>query len=231
LNERVDALEIYTSDECCLRFIGSPALRLEVIDYGTIRERDRINIFDSKTDDGQAGVTAEEIERRIHALRQLYALTFLLEADRVHDIPVSERLSDIDLEQLLSKDERLRLLATGLGSFWVTLGNFTAAGRRAVIAIAGMFYVDGRRALLQHLRAQAESEELDVQKKKMELEFAKADKTLDLLQRIEKIKDPVLKEKVRFALTQNMQTLGAKGDLEVDRNREADTAKRIGPTD
>jgi hypothetical protein len=55
LNERVDALEIYTSDECCLRFIGSPALRLEVIDYGTIRERDRINIFDSKTDDGQAG--------------------------------------------------------------------------------------------------------------------------------------------------------------------------------
>jgi hypothetical protein len=107
----------------------------------------------------------------------LYALTFLLEADRVHDIPVSERLSDIDLEQLLSKDERLRLLATGLGSFWVTLGNFTAAGRRAVIAIAGMFYEDGRRALLQHLRAQAESEELDVQKKKMELEFAKADKT------------------------------------------------------
>jgi len=175
---------------------------VEVNEYGSLRPHIvRINIFDRKTDDGPAGVPAQEIERRIHALRQLYALTFLLEADRIDDVSIAQELSEIDLEQILNDDERLRFLATGVGSFWVTLGNLTDAGKRAIIAIAGMFYEDGRQALLKHLRAQAESAELDVQKKRMELDFAKADKVLDLLDRIEKIRDPAFKATVRSVLT------------------------------
>jgi hypothetical protein len=70
--------------------------------------------------DGEVA-TAQVIEKRLHALRQLYAATFLINAGRADEIANFKQPEREDLEDLLAEDERLFVSAASEGSFDLTL--------------------------------------------------------------------------------------------------------------
>lgn len=86
------------------------------------------------------------------------------------------------LDALLAILRRFRTsLASGLGAFWPA----------------------GREALLRQLEARTRQQELAVEQKKLDLDTQRARSVIDLVQRIEKIKDAKSREKIRSVLLAN----------------------------
>jgi len=117
--------------------------------------------------------TAIVLEKRIHALRQLYATAFLINAGRTQDlVNTLEQSPSADLEtSLLRERDRLFITAASEGSFWITLLTRTKAAFKTLSLIGPMFYDEGRQALLERLRATTELKKLDVKAKQWQISF------------------------------------------------------------
>jgi len=199
-----DSFELGISDAFNLRIQGqfqiflistlnkgeSPPVRLQIIS-------------DSETP------TAEAVEQRIHSLRQLYATAFLINAGRAQEVgEMLTRNPHADLEQALTAQNRLFISAASEGTFWLTVLTKTKAAFKSLLYIAPLFYQEGRQALLENIRATTDLKKLDVKAKEMDLTFQSANRLVDLVQKIEKIKDTQTRQKVRDALSSNAVALG-----------------------
>jgi hypothetical protein len=200
-DEKDGVLHLKTSDEFLLRFSDKDKeIFLSIISHGDAPFY-RIKISTGYTP------SAHEIEIKIRALRQLYALLFLLHAGRAGEI--SKDAQYIDLEQkLLAEKEHLHLTAASIGSFWVTLANWTKEGAKSIATIVSLFWDEGRQNLLRRLKARTESDELDVEKKRSDLDFDRATKLVALYKEIEKIKDPMAQQCFLHAFRINLERLG-----------------------
>jgi hypothetical protein len=87
------------------------------------------------------------------------------------------------------------------------LAAFFAGARRYISIIASTFYPAGREALLRMAEARTQLQELAVEQKRLENETQRANNAIDLLQKIERIKDPGLRAKARGAILINQNIL------------------------
>jgi hypothetical protein len=153
--------------------------------------------------------TAETLEKRIHSLRQLYATAFLIDAGRSDEIAraLAEN-PNIDLETLLEENDRLLVRSASTGSFWITLLTKTKAAFSTLSLIGPLFYDQGRQALLSRMRATTELKWLEVAQKSNDITLQGADRLIELIQKIEKIKNPTLREQMHELLMGKMQEIG-----------------------
>jgi hypothetical protein len=131
-----------------------------VYDYGD-DDSVRLDILPNEKGDKSPPVLAE-VERRLRALRNLYAITVVLsDPDRIKKLGDAwfGLKGDADLEQaFLSSDEYLRLEAASTGSFLATVKSIGKSGSEALLTIASLFTPQGRRALDKRIGARAEAE-------------------------------------------------------------------------
>jgi hypothetical protein len=158
---------------------------------------------------GDEALTAESLERQIHSIRQLYATTFLVDSGRSAEIgAMLSKNPQADLEASLSEEDHLFISSASEGSFWLTVVTKTSGAFKSLANIVPLFYDEGRQALLQRVRATTELKQLDVRQKKMEVRYEEANRLVDLVKKIEGIKDPHLRETVRDSLSTSMVALG-----------------------
>jgi hypothetical protein len=99
--------------------------------------------------------TAFLVEKRLHSLRQVYAITLLLEAGRGAELAATLlKDANADLEQtLLVPDEWLYLQEAGSGSWWVVaLTKIKGAPQKALNGLS-LFFGEGRSLFLDRVRA------------------------------------------------------------------------------
>ena len=153
--------------------------------------------------------TAKTVEQRIHSLRQLYALSFLINEGRSGEAAkLLEQNPNADLEDALKPNERLLISAAGEGSFWLTVLAKTKTAFKNLNYIAPLFFEEGRQAIVERVRAGTKLKQLEVQEKEINLSFQSANKVIDLVQKVDKIKDTGTRERVRLALSTNAHALG-----------------------
>ena len=199
-----DFIELGLSDELNLRIQG----RISVLLISTLNKGQLPPVKVQIVTDKEAP-TAAVVERRIHSLRQLYAATFLLNAGRADEIAKAlENNSSADLEEILSADERLFVSAASEGSFWLTLLTKTTTAFQSLSNIITFLYPEGRAAWLDKIRAKAELEKLAVEKTRTDVAFERANRYIDLVQTIGKIKDPWVRQKAEMVISSNLINLG-----------------------
>ena len=153
--------------------------------------------------------TARKVEQRIRSLRQLYALSYLINEGRSAEAAKRlERNPNTDLEDALKPSEHLLISAAGEGSFWLTVLAKTKNAFKNLNYIAPLFFEEGRQAVVERVRASTKLKQLEVQEKETNLSFHSANKLIDLVQKVDKIKDPGTRERVRQALSTNVHALG-----------------------
>lgn len=153
--------------------------------------------------------TAQIVESRLHALRQLYAITFLVDTGRENDIATALKDdSSTDLETLIDYSDRLFIKSASEGSFWLTVTTKTAAAFKGLMNIVPIFYDEGRQAVLERVRANTELTKLDVDKKRFEIQMQRANGLIELYNRLEKIKDPTVKEQLKAELNKSIAASG-----------------------
>lgn len=199
-----DFLELGITDAANLRIEGS----FRILLFSTLNKGEnpplRLQIL--ATDETP---TARTVEQRIHSLRQLYALSFLINAGRSGEAAkLLEQNPNADLEVALKPNEHLLISAAGEGSFWLTVLAKTKTAFKNLNYIAPLFFEEGRQAIVERVRAGTELKQLEVKEKEINLSFQGANKLIDLVQKVEKIKDTGTRERVRLALSTNAQALG-----------------------
>jgi hypothetical protein len=78
---------------------------------------------------------------------------------------------------------------------------FLRSAWRSLSSIALVFYSEGRDALLTRARARTEIEVIAAEQRRLELEHQRASMAIDLVTKVEKIKDAQLKERVKNVIT------------------------------
>ena len=135
--------------------------------------------------DGEKRLPARTLEKRLRALRMLYAIVHLSLTDRfnlVHE--VLDHDPEYDLELLLDDDELLYVECLAPGSWYVTLWSKSRKSYHSILQTVSIISVRGREALLKKLEAEAKLKELEVEEKEFEMFTKKADYYLGLLNKI-----------------------------------------------
>lgn len=135
--------------------------------------------------DGEKRLPARILEKRLRALRTLYAIVHLSLTDRFN--LVQDALSKdpfYDLEFLLHYDELLYIECLAPGSWYVTLWSKVRASYHSILQTVSIVSERGREALLRKLEAEARLKELDVEEKEFENFTKKADYGLSLMDRL-----------------------------------------------
>ena len=149
--------------------------------------------------------TAQLVESRLHSLRQIYAISFLIDAGRKIDI--SNATTD-DLEDLIDPADRLFIVSAGQGSFWLEVTAKTAAGIKSLKNIVPLLLDEGRQAVLERAKANTELAKLEVKKKHLEIDTQKANAVIDIYNRVDEMKDPIVKELFKAKLTESIIASG-----------------------
>jgi hypothetical protein len=196
------------SDAFNLR-IDTNNAKADVFLYSTLNEGQRPPVRLNIIADGDLP-TAEAVEKRIHSLRQLYATAFLIDAGRADAVTQAlEQNPDTDLEaSLLKEEDRLFITAASAGSFFITVLTKTKAAFSTLSLIVPLFYDQGRQALLSRLRATTELKWLEVKQKDNDITLQGVDRLIGMMQKIEKIKNPTLREQMYALLTDQIRELG-----------------------
>jgi hypothetical protein len=71
---------------------------------------------------------------------------------------------------------------------------------RALSAVACLLFREGRQNMLQRDKARTDLELLAVEQKRMEIDFQRANNAVDLVKKVENIKDGQLRKKARAAI-------------------------------
>ena len=199
-----DYLELGISDAVNLRIQGS----FQILLFSTLNrgENPPVRLRILATDETP---TAKSVEQRIHSFRQLYALSSLINAGRSDEAAkLLEKNPSADLEDALKPNERLLISAAGEGSFWLTVLAKSKGAFNNLMYIAPLFFDETRQAIVDRIRATTKLKQLEVQEKELNLNYQSANKLIELVQKVDKIKDPNTREKVRQALAANAQALG-----------------------
>jgi hypothetical protein len=195
-----DFVELGLTDALNLRMNGSPDILL----MSALNKGERPPVRLQLIPEGETP-TAKAVETRIHALRQLYATTFLINAGRAEEAArILGSNPQADLEELLKEKDRLFIIAASEGTFWLTVFTKTGAAFKNLTNIVPLFYEEGRQALLERVRATTAMKKLDVKQKEIKV----ASQLVELVQKVEKIKDPKLRDRVQEALSSNLSALG-----------------------
>jgi hypothetical protein len=94
-----------------------------------------------------------------------------------------------------------------LRDFVRALPNLCNRAWQSFAGVFCIFYPEGRQALLERARARTDLEVLAVEQKRMEIEFQRANNVIDLVQKVEKIKDSEVREKARAAISFSIRKL------------------------
>lgn len=195
-----DYFELGLTDAFNLRINGSPDILL----MSTLNKEEtppiRLQLLEHKDTP-----SAKTVEIRIHALRQLYATTFLINVGRSLDVfHALKKNPNSDLEELLDKQDRLFVTAAGEGSFWVTVLTRTKQAFKSLTYIVPLFYEEGRQALLERVRATTDLKKLDVNEKQIKI----AKDFVGLAKELEKVKDPELRKMLNYKISESLSALG-----------------------
>ncbi|WP_147414272.1 hypothetical protein [Sphingomonas gilva] len=216
-------VEIGLSDEINIRFQAIDSGELVVILMSTLNEEDisplRIRIV------GEEGVpTAAHIEEQIRALRQSYAISYLINTGRAHELEqaINEN-PDADLEvELLDDIERLYISAASPGSLWLTIITKSAKAYEIAKYSLALPYKEGREALLKRVKADTKLKELAVEEKQLEIGLKRVSGLVDTLSSIDRLEDVESRTVLRRSLIGNLEGLGAAEMLALPRQKEAD---------
>ncbi len=192
----------------------------------------RLNIFaDDERQDIYGPPPVVEIEQRLRALRNLYALSFvILEPARIKSAQDGwlSLSSGGDLERVfLDPTEFLRLDAAGTGSFFATVSSVVKSGEGALLTVASLFTPTGRTAFLDRIKARADldvanareaeakartaeakarSDELDTLKKEDTVKIERVKNFMKLQAALDKLDEPE-REKLKELFNENAQVL------------------------
>ena len=150
--------------------------------------------------------SAALVERRLHSLRQFYAITLLLNTERGEELAAALRTdANVDLEQLLLRDEeRLYLQAAGPGTWWITVVTKIGKAPQTALNTLSLVYGEGRRMLIERVRAATDLKNEEVEAKRIANDAARKKALIDSFADLEKIKDEADRERVRQALLSSM---------------------------
>lgn len=147
-------------------------------------------------------VTAELLERRLHHLRQVYAMAFLVDGGREADLGlVLREHPGADLEhELLSPKDKLVVREAHPGSLILSLIAKSKGAYRALAYVCAVPFAEGRKALLGRVKAGTELAELEVKAKSQDVRLKGADGVISLVKKIETIKDKDTRELIKRRL-------------------------------
>ncbi|WP_189046389.1 hypothetical protein [Aliidongia dinghuensis] len=158
-------------------------------------------------------VTAELLERRLHHLRQVYAVALLVDDGREDDLASVLRdnpLADLERE-LIAEEDKLVVREASPGSLWLSLIAKSKQARRALVYACAVPFAKGREALLRRVVAGTALMELEVLAKAQDLRLKGAHGLIDLAKKIDKIKDKDTRELIRQRLLADMMGLTPTG--------------------
>jgi hypothetical protein len=102
-----------------------------------------------------------------------------------------------------------------LAGYWRTL----VRSWRLLLSVLCVCYARGRDALLRRVEAHTELEELAVEEKRQQLAKQQANDIIDLIGKIEGIKDPQLRKQAKAAILTSRRALLPKDDAEARESR------------
>jgi hypothetical protein len=154
-------------------------------------------------------LTAAQVERRLFALRQLYALYVMTAEEMAPELTLVARNGQgFDYEQqLLPRELQVRIVSIGPGSLIGVASALANRGRAYVRDFFGAFFPEGLRALLDTVRANADLRQIEVEQKDFELNLHRVNSMIELTKRIEKMPEGRTKERLR------QQLEGSLGDV------------------
>ena len=152
--------------------------------------------------DGGKRVPARTLEKRLRALRTLYAIVHLSLTDRFNLVQdVLSKDPSYDLELLLDDDELLYVECLAPGSWYVTLWSKLRICYRSVLQTVAIVSERGREALLSKLESEARLKELEVEEKEFENFTKKVDYGMGLMDSLSTNSSKIaLSERVEEAL-------------------------------
>jgi hypothetical protein len=148
------------------------------------------------------------VEQRIHNLRQLYAITYLLNDGR-HDELADELYKNpkLDLEFLLKEHERLFVQAAGPGSWWITILSKVKGTGQLSLNTLSLLFGEGRQLLMERVRIGTAMKQEELVAKRVENRHATAKAALDIFNRLDKIKDEDRRNAVRETLIRLIESI------------------------
>lgn len=178
-----DRIEFGLSGDGMVRIFWSPdGLHANFI---STTNKDEIPPLMLQIIDGEKRIPARALEKRLRALRTLYAIVHLSLTNRfalVQDILSKD--PNYDLELLLDDNELLYVECLAPGSWYVTLWSKLKTSYRSVLQTVAIVSERGREALLSKLEAEARLKELEVEEKEFENFTKKVDYGLGLMDRL-----------------------------------------------
>jgi hypothetical protein len=204
-------IELGLSENLMLRIEGSEGGSLLVSVFSTLNTDEVAPVRLQLIAEGEEP-SAALIERRLHSMRQVYAIILLLNTERGSELAAALRTDpDIDLEQALLRDEeRLYLQAAGPGTWWMTALTKIGKAPQTALNTLSLVYGEGRRMLLERVRAGTDLKNEEVVAKRIANEAARNKALIDSFADLEKIKNAEDKERVRQALISNMDSANPK---------------------
>jgi hypothetical protein len=152
---------------------------------------------------GGGELTARDVEATMRSLRQLHAVSFLVETNRFEKASSDQS----DYEDLLDPEDRLFVESISAGSIWITLATRSREAFRSIVQIAAVFSDAGRGALIRKVQADASLRELEVDRSALENDLRRANGFVDLISKIERIKNPTVRDQAREAVFANLKNL------------------------
>ena len=156
------------------------------------------------SDDEQ--VTAELLERRIHALRQVYAMSLVLGDDRereLYDLLLENPHADLEAN-LVAPEDKLLIQEAGPGSLILTVIAKSKRTYQAVLNACALPYAEGRNALLRRVQADTALKELAVEEKTLDIRLKNAHGIVDVLKKIDSIKNKDERDEIRRSFMNNL---------------------------
>jgi hypothetical protein len=196
-----DFVELGLTDQINIRFTATSDGKMVVYLASTLNEGEIAPLRVRIIDDDEV-ITAELLEHRIRALRQSFAITYMVESGRSGELKSAIiKNPKIDIEAtFIPESDRVFIASASPGSFWVTLAIKTLKARNAVIMSLSLPFREGRQALLRRVEAETQLKELAVDDKRLEVGLKRIKGTVTALNEVEKIKDPEVKAIMKDAL-------------------------------
>ncbi len=173
--------ELGLTNEFNITFVQGGGGEIEIVIRSTVNSGDTPGttfLLASSDED----LTAAQVEARLFAFRQLYALYVMTEEGMLSELAiVSRNGAGFDSEQrLLPRDLQVRITSLGPGSIVAVATALVKRGKDYVEGFFASFYPEGRRALLDSVRANADLQQINVEQRKFDLNLRRVDSLIRL---------------------------------------------------
>jgi len=200
-------IELGLSENLMLRVEGGEGLTVRATIVSTLNKNEVSPVRLQLVAEGEEP-SAALVERRLRNLRQVYAITLLLNADRGEELAAALRTDpNADLEQvLLRDDERLFLQSAGPGTWWITVATKIGKAPQTALNTLSLVYGEGRKMLLERVRAGTDLRNEEVEARRIANEAARNKALIDSFADLEKVKNAEDRERIRQTLISNMNS-------------------------